>query len=266
MARVARWDVRRRVPSRVERQARVAGHNKWSQIKRKKAANDNQRGKIISKHIRAIQTAVREGGSADPGTNLSLKNALAAAKGDNVPVDNIDRAIERGLGASDGAAAFETVVYEGYGPAGVAMMVEALTDNRNRTAGEVRHVFSKRGGNLSGSVAWQFESKGVIFVPDSAEAVAEAAIEAGADDIEVDDDGTTIYTPPGDLFAMVDALLAAGFESSVSQLTKVPQTLTGLSASDADKVVAFIEALEDLDDVQNVYTTADLENAGTLVS
>ena len=244
----------------------MAGHNKWSQIKRKKAANDNQRGKIISKHIRAIQTAVRDGGSGDPSTNLALKNALAAAKGDNVPVDNIDRAIERGLGGADGAAAFETVVYEGYGPAGVAIMVEALTDNRNRTAGEVRHVFSKRGGNLSGSVAWQFESKGVIVVASSDDAVAEAAIEAGADDIELDEDGTTIYTAPSDLFAVADALQAAGFETSVSQLTKVPQTLTALSAGDADKVVTFIEALEDLDDVQNVYTTADLENAGTLVS
>jgi len=244
----------------------VAGHNKWSQIKRKKAANDNQRGKIISKHIRAIQNAVREGGSGDPSTNLGLKNALAAAKGDNVPVDNIDRAIERGLGGSDGAAAFETVVYEGYGPAGVAVMVEALTDNRNRTAGEVRHVFSKRGGNLSGSVAWQFESKGVIVVTTGSEAVAEVAIEAGADDVEVDDEGTTIYTAPNELFAIVEQLQAAGFETSISQLTKVPQTLTALEASDADKVVAFVEALEDLDDVQNVYTNADLENAGTLVS
>ena len=244
----------------------MAGHNKWSQIKRKKAANDNQRGKIISKHIRAIQTAVREGASADPATNLALKNALAAAKGDNVPADNIERAIERGLGGSDGAAAFETVVYEGYGPAGVAMMVEALTDNRNRTIGEVRHVFSKRGGNLSGSVAWQFESKGVIVVPGTGDDVAEAAIEAGAEDIEFDDDGTTIFTAPTDLFAVAESLQATGVEPSVSQLTKVPQTLTELSASDADKVVAFIEALEDLDDVQNVYTNADLANAGTLAS
>ena len=244
----------------------MAGHNKWSQIKRKKAANDNQRGKIISKHIRAIQTAVREGASADPATNLALKNALAAAKGDNVPADNIERAIERGLGGSDGAAAFETVVYEGYGPAGVAMMIEALTDNRNRTIGEVRHVFSKRGGNLSGSVAWQFESKGVIVLPSTGDHVAEAAIEAGAEDIEFDDDGITVYTAPTELFAVAESLQATGFEPSVSQLTKVPQTLTELSASDADKVVAFIEALEDLDDVQNVYTNADLANAGTLAS
>jgi len=244
----------------------VAGHNKWSQIKRKKAANDNQRGKIISKHIRAIQTAVREGASGDPNLNVALRNALAAAKSDNVAADNIERAIERALGGGDGAATYETVVYEGYGPAGVAVMVEALTDNRNRTVGEVRHVFSKRGGNLSGSVAWQFESKGVIVVPNTGDEVAEAAIEAGAEDIEFDDEATTVYTAPTELFAVAEALQRAGFEPSVSQLTKLPQTLTELPASDADKVVAFIEALEDLDDVQNVYTNADLENAGTVVS
>jgi YebC/PmpR family DNA-binding regulatory protein len=253
-------------PGGVERQASVAGHSKWAQIKRKKAANDTQRGKVISKHIRAIQNAVREGGSGDPSVNLGLKNALAAAKTDNVPADNIDRAIERGLGGADGAAAFETVFYEGYGPHGVAVLVEALTDNRNRTAGEVRHVFSKQGGNLSGSVAWQFDSRGVIVVPTGGEAVAEVAIEAGALDLEFEDDATTIYTAPTDLYAVVDALQAAGHEPEVSQLTRVPQTLTELDERAADSVVGFIEALEDLDDVQNVYTTADLENAGTLVS
>jgi YebC/PmpR family DNA-binding regulatory protein len=243
----------------------VAGHNKWSQIKRKKAANDNQRGKVISKHIRAIQNAVREGGGADTTANVALKNALAAAKSDNVPIDNIERAIERGLGAADGGAAYETVLYEGYGPHGVAVLVEALTDNRNRTAGEVRHVFTKLGGNLSGSVAWQFEGRGVIVVPVVADALTEAAIEAGALDLEVETDATTIFTSPTHLYAVVDALQTAGFESDVAQLTKVPQTLTPLGPREADRVVAFVEALEDLDDVQNVHTTADLELAGTLV-
>ncbi|CAN5809050.1 YebC/PmpR family DNA-binding transcriptional regulator [soil metagenome] len=243
----------------------MAGHNKWSQIKRKKAANDNQRGKVISKHIRAIQTAVREGGGGDPSANLGLKNSLAAAKSDNVPVDNIDRAIERGLGAADGSAAFETVLYEGYGPHGVAVLVEALTDNRNRTAGEVRHVFTKLGGNLSGSVAWQFESRGVIVVPSVTEALTEHAIEAGALDLEADEEATTLYTAPTDLYAIVDVLQAAGFDTEVAQLTKVPQTLTPLEAREADRLIAFVEALEDLDDVQNVHTTADLEHAGTLV-
>jgi len=236
----------------------VAGHNKWSQIKRKKAANDNQRGKVISKHIRAIQSAVREGGGGDPAANLPLKNALAAAKSDNVPVDNIERAIERALGGAEGGAAFETVVYEGYGPGGVAVLVEALTDNRNRTVGEVRHVFSKRGGNLSGSVAWQFETKGLIVVERDDEAVAEAAIEAGAEDIEVEEGATTIYTAPSELYDVVDAMQSAGFEPQVSQLTKVPQTTTTLDADEAVRVVSFLEALEELDDVQNVYSTADL--------
>ena len=236
----------------------MAGHNKWSQIKRKKAANDNQRGKVISKHIRAIQSAVREGGGGDPAANLPLKNALAAAKSDNVPVDNIERAIERALGGAEGGAAFETVVYEGYGPGGVAVLVEALTDNRNRTVGEVRHVFSKRGGNLSGSVAWQFETKGLIVVERDDEAVAEAAIEAGAEDIEVEEGATTIYTAPTELYDVVDAMQSAGFEPQVSQLTKVPQTTTTLDADEAVRVVSFLEALEELDDVQNVYSTADL--------
>lgn len=236
----------------------MAGHNKWSQIKRKKAANDNQRGKVISKHIRAIQSAVREGGGGDPGANLPLKNALAAAKSDNVPVDNIDRAIERALGSAEGGAAFETVVYEGYGPGGIAVLVEALTDNRNRTVGEVRHVFSKRGGNLSGSVAWQFETKGLIVVERDDDAVAEAAIEAGAEDIEVEEGATTIYTAPTALYDVVDAMQGAGFETQVSQLTKVPQTTTALAADAAARVVSFLEALEELDDVQNVYSTADL--------
>ncbi|MFO8151306.1 MAG: YebC/PmpR family DNA-binding transcriptional regulator [Trueperaceae bacterium] len=236
----------------------MAGHNKWSQIKRKKAANDNQRGKAISKHIRAIQSAVREGGGGDPGANLPLKNALAAAKSDNVPVDNIDRAIERALGGAEGGAAFETVMYEGYGPGGVAVLVEALTDNRNRTVGEVRHVFSKRGGNLSGSVAWQFETKGLIVVERDDEDVAEAAIEAGAEDIEVEEGATTIYTAPTALYDVVDAMQSAGFEPQVSQLTKVPQTTTALAADAAARVVSFLEALEELDDVQNVYSTADL--------
>ncbi len=236
----------------------MAGHNKWSQIKRKKAANDNQRGKVISKHIRAIQSAVREGGGGDPGANLPLKNALAAAKSDNVPVDNIDRAIERALGSAEGGAAFETVMYEGYGPGGIAVLVEALTDNRNRTVGEVRHVFSKRGGNLSGSVAWQFETKGLIVVERDDEAVAEAAIEAGAEDIEVEEGATTIYTAPTSLYDVVDAMQGAGFEPQVSQLTKVPQTTTALAAAAAARVVSFLDALEELDDVQNVYSTADL--------
>ncbi|MCA9835494.1 MAG: YebC/PmpR family DNA-binding transcriptional regulator [Trueperaceae bacterium] len=235
----------------------MAGHNKWSQIKRKKAANDAQRGKIISKHIRAIQSAIREGSSDDPSTNLSLKNALAAAKSDSVPSETIDRAIERATGGGEGAS-YDAVTYEGYGPAGVAFVVEALTDNRNRTVSEVRHVFTKHGGNMSGGTAWQFESAGIIVLPTTSEKAQEMAIELGAQDLEIEDESLTIYTDPAELYAVVDGLQAAGFEAEMSQLTKLAQTPSLLSAEDAAKVLRFTEALEDLDDVQNVYSTADL--------
>ncbi|CAN5840380.1 YebC/PmpR family DNA-binding transcriptional regulator [soil metagenome] len=242
----------------------MAGHNKWSQIKRKKAVNDNQRGKAISKHVRAVQSAVREGGGGDPAHNLPLRNALLAAKSDNVPIDNIDRAIERALGTAEGST-FDSVVYEGYGPAGVAVIVEALTDNRNRTAAEVRYVFSKHGGNMSGSTAWQFETKGVVVLADTSEAAQEAAIEVGAEDLDVEDDALTVYTEATQLYSVIDALQARGLEPELSQLTKVAQTETRLSATEEDKVVRFVEALEDLDDVQNVYSTAalDAEDAPT---
>jgi YebC/PmpR family DNA-binding regulatory protein len=241
----------------------MAGHSKWTQIKRKKAANDNARGKTISKHIRAIQAAVREGGSGDPGANLPLKNALSAAKTDDVPQDNIERAIERALGGGEGGG-FDEVIYEGYGPAGVALLIEALTDNRNRTVAEVRHVFSKHGGNMSGSTAWQFEAKGVIVLDDTSERVQELAIELGAEDLESGDQ-LTIYTEPGLLYTVLEGLQKAGCEALVSQVTKVPQAETGLSSEDAAKVVRMVEALEDLDDVQSVYTTADFRNVPELV-
>jgi YebC/PmpR family DNA-binding regulatory protein len=236
----------------------LAGHSKWAQIKRKKAVLDRQRGKVISKHIRAIQSAVRSGGSGDPSVNLALKNALAAAKTDNVPLDNIERAIERALGGGEGGS-FEEVLYEGYGPGGVAMLVEALTDNRNRTVGEVRHVFSKHGGNLSGSTAWQFDTKGMIVVEEPAEGLEDVAIDLGAEDIELEDGALTVYTAPGDLYEVVEGLQARGVEPAVAQLTRVPQSLTPVPSEDARKVLNLMEALEDLDDVQNVYSTADLD-------
>ena len=238
----------------------MAGHSKWAQIKRKKAVNDRQRGKVISKHIRAIQSAVRTGGGGDVGANLQLKNALAAAKSDNVPIDNIDRAIERALGGAEGGS-FEEVLYEGYGPGGVAMLVEALTDNKNRTVAEVRHAFSKHGGNLSGSTAWQFDTKGLIVVEDPPEGIEDLAIDLGVDDIEVEDGAVSIYTEAASLYAVVDSLQGEGIQTTVTQLTRVPQTMTPLSEDESRKVINLMETLEDLDDVQNVYTTADLENA-----
>lgn len=236
----------------------MAGHNKWSQIKRKKAANDNQRGKIISKHIRAIQSAVREGGSGDPGVNVSLKNAIGAAKTDDVPVDNIDRAIDRALGGGEGGT-FEPVAYEGYGPAGVAFLIEALTDNRNRTVAEVRHVFTKHGGNMSGSTAWQFDAVGVLVYENAPEELQEVAIELGALDLDVEGDVLTVTTSPTELYAVADAMQQHGATADVAQLTKIPQTRAPLGAADAAKIERMVDALEDLDDVQNVYTTADLD-------
>jgi YebC/PmpR family DNA-binding regulatory protein len=238
----------------------LAGHSKWSQIKRKKAANDKQRGKIISKHLRAIQSAVREGGG-DPSVNVALKNALGAAKADDVPADNIDRAIERALGGTDGGA-YDAVAYEGYGPSGVAFLIEALTDNRNRTVAEVRHVFSKHGATMSGSTAWQFDAVGVLVYEHADDGAQEAAIDHGAIDLEVDEDGAlTVYTEPTELYRVADALREAAGEPAVAQLTKIPQTRAALDAGDAAKVERLIDALEDLDDVQNVYTTADLDAA-----
>jgi len=237
----------------------LAGHSKWSQIKRKKAVNDRQRGKIISKHIRAIQSAVRSGGSGDPAANLPLKNALAAAKSDNVPIDNIDRAIERAVGGADGGD-FVEVFYEGYGPAGVAMLVEALTDNKNRTVAEVRHAFSKHGGNLSGSTAWQFDAKGLIVIEEPAAGLEELAIDLGADDIELEDGVLTIFTEATSLYEVVEGLQERGAEPAMAQLTRVPQTQTPISEDDQRKVLNLMDTLEDLDDVQNVYSTADLDS------
>ena len=238
----------------------MAGHNKWSQIKRKKAANDKARGKTISKHVRAIISAVREGGGTDPASNLALKNALSAAKSDDVPNDNIERALEKALGAAEGGE-YERAQYEGYGPAGVAVLVEALTDNRNRTAGEVRHVFSKHGGNMSGSTAWQFDAKGLVVLPDASEDLQLRVMDLGVEELEADDDALSVYTSPTDLYDLVDKLQGDGLEPEVARLTKIPQTLTPLDGDEAAKVVRFLEALEDLEDVQDVFSTADLENA-----
>jgi YebC/PmpR family DNA-binding regulatory protein len=238
----------------------MAGHSKWSQIKRKKAANDKQRAKIISKHLRAIQAAVRAGGSGDIAANLGLKNTLAAAKSDSVPQDNIDRAIERALGNSEDGQ-LEEVQYEGYGPVGVALLIEALTDNRNRTIADVRHVFNKHGGNMSGGTAWQFDSKGIIVIEDNSERIQELALELGAEDWEIEEDAITLYTDPTELYELVEGFEQAGYTVAVSQLTRLPQNETALDSGDADKVLRMIDALEDLDDVQNVYSNADLENA-----
>lgn len=238
----------------------MAGHSKWSQIKRKKGANDKKRSAMYSKHIRAIQAAVRSGGTGDPSGNLSLKNAIAAAKSDTVPVDNIENAIKRAVGAGEGAAEFKEVTYEGYGPGGTAILIEALTDNVNRTVADIRAVFNKRGGSLgtSGSVAWQFEKKGVILLTDTSEQAQETAIEHGAEDIQESEEGLAISTGPNDLYAVQDALTAAGFSIENAQVDMVPSNTVAVAGDDAKKLLVLIDALEELDDVQNVYSNADL--------
>jgi YebC/PmpR family DNA-binding regulatory protein len=233
----------------------MAGHSKWKQIKRKKAVNDNRRGASVSKHLAAITAAVRSGGSGDPSANLSLKNALAAARTDKVPNDHVSRAIERAVGASSGPGP-EEVVYEGYGPSGVAILVYALT--------EIRHVFTKLGGSMSGGVAWMFERKGIITLGKNDDATQEFAIELGADDLEAyDEDGEPrldVYTTFADMIPVAEGFRAKNLEPLVAEFTSIAATMIELEAADVGKVVKLLEMLEDLDDVQNVYSNANLEN------
>lgn len=239
----------------------MAGHSKWANIKHKKAAVDKQRGKIWTKLIREVTVAAREGGG-DPGTNPRLRLAMDKAYGANMPKDTIERAIKRGAGA-DEMENYEDIRYEGYGPGGVAIIVDCMSDNRNRTASEVRHAFSKGGGNLGtdGSVAYMFKKLGVIgFDAGSDEdAIMEAALEAGADDVANADDGSfEVLTQFEDFLKVKESLLAAGFNPAMAEVTMRPDTLTTLDAETAEKLLNLIERLEDLDDVQEVYSNADI--------
>jgi YebC/PmpR family DNA-binding regulatory protein len=241
----------------------VSGHSKWSSIKHKKGAADAKRGKLFSKLTRAIIVAAREGGG-DPAGNLALQNAIEKARSYSMPKDNIDRAIAKGSGADSDTSTFETVVYEGYGPSGVAVIVEALTDNRNRTAGEVRHTFSKNDGNLggSGAVAWLFERQGVVIV--EAEGVDEdeltlAAAEGGADDVALDGKTYTVSCDATNLAAVREAIEAAGFTVDSAELTMVPKTTVEVADEhEAKKILRLIDQLEDNDDVQDVYANFDI--------
>jgi YebC/PmpR family DNA-binding regulatory protein len=241
----------------------VSGHSKWSSIKHKKGAADKRRGKLFSKLSRAIIVAAKEGGP-DPSGNLALQNAIEKARSYSMPKDTIDRAIAKGAGTGDDAASFEAIVYEGYGPAGVAVIVEALTDNRNRTAGEVRHTFSKNDGNLgtSGAVAWQFERRGVVLVP--ADGVDEdeltlAAAEGGADDVSLDGSTFEIVSTPEDFPAVREAIEGAGFAIDSAELTMLPKTTVAVEdEADAKKLLRLIDQLEDNDDVQDVYANFDI--------
>jgi YebC/PmpR family DNA-binding regulatory protein len=240
----------------------LSGHSKWASIKRKKGATDAKRGQLFSKLTRAIIVAARDGGP-DPGGNVALQNAIEKARENSMPKDNIDRAIAKGAGTGADAAAYETVTYEGYGPGGIALFVEALTDNRNRTAADVRHVFTKNDGNLgeSGSVAWLFERKGVILVPgeiDEDELML-AAADAGADDVEAEESSYRVTTGPENLHAVREALEAAGIAIESAESTMVPKTSVEIEdESVARKVVRMMDELEENDDVQDVYSNFDI--------
>lgn len=238
----------------------MSGHSKWASIKHKKAVVDQRRGAHFTKLARAIQVAAREGGG-DPNMNAALGNAVQKAKDARMPKDNIERAIAKGTGADADAAAIEAITYEGYGPGGVAILVEALTDNRNRTGSEVRHAFTKSGGSLGepGSVAWVFEKKGIVLV--DAEKYSEddlmVAIDAGAEDIASDEGVFEIVTAPTDLAAVRTALEEAGIEMQSAELTMQPSNRVEIDESTAGKLMRLIETLEDDDDVNAVHANYD---------
>src|ERR671932_723714 len=240
----------------------MSGHSKWASIKHKKAVVDARRGAHFTKLARAIQVAAREGGG-DPDTNAALALAVQKAKDASMPKDNIERAIAKGTGAGTDADAIETVVYEGYGPGGVAILVEALTDNRNRTGSEVRHVFSRSGGNLGepGSVAWVFEKKGVIVV--DAERASEddlmVAIDAGAEDVAIDENLYEVITAPADLHAAREALEDAGIAIESAELTMRPTNRVELADNQVGSLLRLIEALEEHDDVNAVHANFDVD-------
>ena len=241
----------------------MSGHSKWSSIKHKKGAADAKRGKLFSKLSRAIIVAAKEGGG-DPANNLALQNAIEKAKSYSMPKDNIDRAIAKGAGSGADSDNFEAIVYEGYGPEGVAVIVEALTDNRNRTAADVRHMFAKHGGNLgaTGAVAWQFERRGVVVVP--AEGVDEeelllVAADGGAEDVEPDGTVFQVTSAPEELSAVRQAIEAAGMTVDSAELMLVPKTTIAVEdEAKARQVMRLIDALEDNDDVQDVYANFDI--------
>jgi YebC/PmpR family DNA-binding regulatory protein len=240
----------------------MSGHSKWASIKHKKKAVDAKRGALFTKLTRAITVAARDGGG-DPDGNPALALAIQKARDASMPKDNIERAVAKGTGADADANAFESVLYEGYGPGGVAILVEALTDNRNRTGSEVRHLFTRQGGNLGepGSVAWQFEKKGEIVVDGTRYSEDELlpAIDAGAEDVSLDGDVWEIVTGPTDVNAVREALAAEGVEIESAELVQRPTTRTPVDEAHAGSLLRLIEALEDDDDVQAVHANFDVD-------
>ena len=242
----------------------MSGHSKWATIKRKKAKTDNQRGKLFTKLAKEIIVAAKQGG-ADPDGNMRLKAAIQRAKEANIPNDNIQRAVQKGAGSAGGDN-YEEIIYEGYGPSGVAVMIEILTDNRNRTAGEVRHLFSRNGGNLgeSGCVSWMFDKKGLIVVEKKDTLLEDdllmAALDAGAEDMKTEEDSYEIYTAPQDLDSVKESLLGQGIALADAEVTMMPQTTVSLTGKEAEQMIRLMDALEDHDDVQDVYANFDIDD------
>jgi YebC/PmpR family DNA-binding regulatory protein len=243
----------------------MSGHSKWSTIKRQKGVADAQRGQLFTKLSKEIILAAKQGGG-DPTANFRLRLAVQKAKEANMPNDNIDRAIKRGSGAGDGTDTIDEIVYEGYGPHGTAVIVEAATDNRNRTVAEVRNVFTRAGGSLgeTGSVGWNFETRGVLSVSPNgkdADDVALLAIDAGAEDVQVSGESIDVYTQPSDLESVKKSLEESGLEVASAETQRVPKTTVQLDESAAIQTMRFIEKLESLDDVQKVYFNAEFSDA-----
>lgn len=239
----------------------MSGHSKWATIKHKKGALDAKRGKIFTRLIKEIAMAAKSGG--DPEKNPRLRTAVAAAKAENMPADNIKRAIQRGTGELPGVT-YEEVTFEGYGPGGVAMLVEVSTDNRNRTVSEIRHAFTKNGGNMgeAGSVAWMFHKKGDIVVPKSAateDQLMDIVLEAGGEDIRDDGDSWEITSDPTNFEAVVEALKKGKIPITMSEVSMIPQSYIKLEGAQANTMIRLIEALEEHDDVQHVYSNFDVD-------
>jgi YebC/PmpR family DNA-binding regulatory protein len=240
----------------------MSGHSKWATIKHKKGALDAKRGKIFTRLIKEITIAAKNGGG-DPDGNPRLRGAIVAAKAENMPADNIKRAIQKGTGELEGTS-YEEITFEGYGPGGVAVIIEVMTDNRNRAVSEIRHAFSKNGGNLgeTGSVGYMFSKKGVIVVAKSAadeDKLTEIALEAGADDLSDEGESWEILTSPKDFEAVHEAIKAAKIPTEVAEVTMVASTYTKLEGAQASAMMRLLEVIEDLDDTQNVYSNFDMD-------
>ncbi|MDQ6693559.1 MAG: YebC/PmpR family DNA-binding transcriptional regulator [Chloroflexota bacterium] len=251
----------------------MSGHSKWATIKRKKGATDAKRGQLFTKLTREITISAKEGGG-DPEANFRLRLAIQRARSENMPAENIQRAIQRGSGGADGdGTQYEEIIYEGYGPNGVAMLVQTLTDNRNRTVAEIRSAFTKAGGSLgeSNSVGWMFEPKGVMVIEprsgDDADELSLVAIDAGAEDVSVDDDGQVeVVTPFEGLRQVQETLTGQGLQVVSAERTMIPKTTMTLDDKSLEQALRLVDKLEDLDDVQTVYTNLDLSEAGELMA